>query len=98
VCKFDGDRVMFVVEVATCVKFTDRQTDKRTTDASRLHKLISWNELNIIVTIDEVDLPQCDAVSDVCENGLLAGDSDRGVARLDTHGERDLHCVPKKRH
>jgi len=40
VCKFGGDRVMFVVEVAICAKkFTDGRTDRRTTDASRLHKL-----------------------------------------------------------
>ena len=43
-CKFGGDRVMFVVEVAICAKFTDGQTDgqtdRRTTDASRLHKLM----------------------------------------------------------
>ena len=41
-CKFGGDPVMFVVEVAICAKkkFTDGQTDRRTTDASRLHKLI----------------------------------------------------------
>ena len=45
VCKFGDDRVMFVVEEAICAKFTDRQTDRRTTDASRLHKLILWNEL-----------------------------------------------------
>jgi len=44
VCKFGGDPATFVVEVAICTKFTDgrtdRQTDGRTTDASRLHKLI----------------------------------------------------------
>ena len=51
VCKFGDDRVTFVVEEAICAKFTDRQTetdrqtDRRTTDASRLHKLILWNEL-----------------------------------------------------
>jgi len=27
VCKFGGDRVMFVVEEAICAKFTDRRTD-----------------------------------------------------------------------
>jgi len=32
VCKFGGDRVMFVVEVAICAKFTDRQTDRQTDD------------------------------------------------------------------
>ena len=47
VCKFGSDRVTFVVEEAICAKFTDRQTDGRTTDASRLHKLILWNELII---------------------------------------------------
>jgi len=30
VCKFGGDRVMFVVEVAICAKFTDGRTDGRT--------------------------------------------------------------------
>ena len=41
VCKFGGDPVMFVVEEAICAKkFTDRRTDRRTTDASRLHKLM----------------------------------------------------------
>jgi len=32
VCKFGGDRVMFVVEVAICAKFTDGRTDRQTDD------------------------------------------------------------------
>jgi len=41
VCKFGGDPATSVVEEAICAKFTDRQTDgrtdRRTTDAARLH-------------------------------------------------------------
>ena len=41
-----SDPATSVVEVAICAKFTDRrtnrQTDRRTTDASRLHKLMEW--------------------------------------------------------
>ena len=44
-CKFGRDRVMCVVVVAICAKKvyrrqTDGRTDRRTTDASRLHKLM----------------------------------------------------------
>ena len=42
VCKFGGDRVMFVVEEAICAKFTDRQTDGRRTPRDCIS---SWNEL-----------------------------------------------------
>jgi len=53
VCKFGGDRVMFVVEVAICAKFTDRrthgrtdgQTDRRTDDGRRAIALAHWSEL-----------------------------------------------------
>jgi len=63
VYKFGGDRVMFVVEVAICAKFTDRQTDGRTdgqtdrrttdrqTDGRRTPRdcisSFQWNELKI---------------------------------------------------
>ena len=51
VCKFGGDRVMFVVEEAICAKFTDRQTDRQT-DGRRTPRdcISSWNELIIIKT------------------------------------------------
>jgi len=39
-CKFGGDLVMFAVE-AICAKVY-RRTDRRTTDASRLHKLMEY--------------------------------------------------------
>jgi len=47
---------MFVVEVAICAKFTDRQTDGRTdrqTDGRRTPRdcISSWNELIIIIII-----------------------------------------------
>ena len=52
VCKFGGDPAICLVEEAICAKSlqtdgrTDRQTDGRTTDAARLHKLIPLrNEL-----------------------------------------------------
>jgi len=45
VCKFDCDRVMFVVEEAICAKkFTDGQTDGRRTPRDCIS---SWNELKI---------------------------------------------------
>ena len=38
VCKFGGDPATSVVEEAICAKkFTDGWTDRRTTDAARLH-------------------------------------------------------------
>ena len=43
VCKFGGDRVMFVVEEAIFAKFTDEQTDGRRTPRDCIS---SWNELN----------------------------------------------------
>jgi len=42
VCKFGGDRVMFVVEEAICVKFADGRTDGRRTPRDCIS---SWNEL-----------------------------------------------------
>jgi len=45
VCKFGGDPVMFVVEVAICAKkFTDGQTDGLRTPRDCIS---SWNELKI---------------------------------------------------
>jgi len=46
VCKFGGDRVMFVVEEAIFAKFTDGQTDGRRTPRDCIS---SWNELIIII-------------------------------------------------
>jgi len=47
VCKFGGDRVMFVVEVAICAKFTDGWTDGRRTPRDFIS---SWNELKMQIT------------------------------------------------
>ena len=56
VCKFGSDPATSVVEVAICAKFTDG----RTTDASRLHKLMEWAKnysIPILIWIQEPLIP-----------------------------------------
>ena len=44
VCKFGSDPATYVVEVAICAKFTDRQTDGRRTPRDCISSF-QWNEL-----------------------------------------------------
>ena len=70
VCKFGSDPATYVVEVAMCAKFTDRQTDRETDGRRTPRDCISsfqWNELTIC---DKMVVPP-DKPTPVCSRELF---------------------------